>query len=195
MNIDITKINIGEISQVIKRGISSYYLCEEGNIENFVNIKDIQNGVINMEFVERVKIKITNSTKNSQLEVGDLVLAVKGSNYKCGLVDENSEGSYISSNLIAIKLKHQYNSELVLEYLNSSFGQKELNIRASGNFQKSLSIKSILDIEIPIFPKDKENVLVKFFELSKKLVKLNMQELKLRSKLNNEIIGEVLKND
>ncbi len=192
MSTTITKIKLGEISHEIKRGISSYYVGNGGTKEHFVSIKDIQNGIIDMNLVESVDIKATNSTEKSQLEAGDLVLAVKGSNYRSGFVDDKSAGSYISSNLIAIKLKSEYNPKLVLEYLNSSFGQKELKSMASGDFQKSLSIKAILNIEIPIFPKEKKNALIKFFELNNRLIQLNSQELELRSKLNNEIIGEVI---
>ena len=190
----ITKNKFEEVILGVKRGISSYYVGKEGTIEYFVSIKDIKNGIVDMTNVEKVKIKKTNSTKKSQLEVNDLVLAVKGSNYKCGIVDEISKDSYISSNLIAIKLKPEFNPRLMMEFLNSTLGQKELIARASGDFQKSLSIKAILDIEVPVFAREKENALIKFFELNNKLITLNTKELKLRTKLNNEIIGEVLKN-
>ncbi len=177
-----------EIVVTTKRGLSSYYLQKDGAEVSFINIRDVQNGRINAATVETVSVKETGALDKSRIQAKDIIITIKGTVLKAALADESVKGFVISANLIAFKLSDIVLPEIVVAYLNSPKGQKELQSRSAGAVQKALNLKSLLDIRVPVPDKKKQMSLAKYFLLSKKYDELIIREQELRKKINNKII-------
>ncbi|RLG14296.1 MAG: hypothetical protein DRN71_03325 [Candidatus Nanohalarchaeota archaeon] len=177
-----------EIVITTKRGLSSYYLQKEGAEVSFINIRDVQNSRINAATVETVSVKETGALDKSRIQAKDIIITIKGTALKAALADETVKGFVLSANLIAFKLSDEVLPEIVVGYLNSPKGQKELQSRSAGAVQKALNLKSLMDIKIPVPDKKKQMSLAKYFLLSKKYDELTIREQELRKKINNKMI-------
>lgn len=184
----ILKKTLKTISLKIKRGLSSYYNTTEGTIVNLINIRDIQQNRVVLDTVESVSVKETSALENSTIEENDLILTIKGNTFKSAVADKSVKGFVISANLIAFTLDKEINPHIVSAYLNSAIGQKELQSRAGGAVQKALNMKSLLDLEIPILPLNKQQVFSKYLSLSQEYDELLVKEQELRRKINSAIV-------
>jgi restriction endonuclease S subunit len=184
----ILKKTLKTISLKIKRGLSSYYNTTEGTTVNLINIRDIQQNRVVLDTVESVSVKETSALENSTIEENDLILTIKGNTFKSAVADKSVKGFVISANLIAFTLDKEINPHIVSAYLNSAIGQKELQSRAGGAVQKALNMKSLLDLEIPILPLNKQQVFSKYLSLSQEYDELLVKEQELRRKINSAIV-------
>jgi type I restriction enzyme M protein len=170
----------------VKRGLSSYYLQDEGRQVRFINIRDVVDGRINASTL--VMIKETDALAKTRIEPNDVIITVKGSAFKAGMASQNERDAVISANLIAFKLTNEILPELVVAYLNSSKGQQELQTRSAGVAQKFLSERSLLDIPIPVPPMEKQKQLALYLQLSGEYDSLAERERDLRKQINNTIV-------
>src|SRR3989339_1867641 len=184
----ILKKTLKSISLKIKRGLSSYYNDVDGTIVHLINIRDIQQGRVILDTIESVNVKETSALESSTIEENDLILTIKGNTFKSAVADKSVKGFVISSNLIAFTLDKEINPLIVSAYLNSAIGQRELQARAGGAVQKALNMKSLLDIEIPILPINKQQVFSRYLSLSQEYDELLVKEQELRRKINSAIV-------
>jgi len=184
----ILKKTLKSISLKVKRGLSSYYNEAEGAIVHLINIRDIQQGRVILDTIESVNVKETSALESSTIEENDLILTIKGNTFKSAVADKSVKGFVISSNLIAFTLDKEINPLIVSAYLNSAIGQRELQARAGGAVQKALNMKSLLDIEIPILPINKQQVFSRYLSLSQEYDELLVKEQELRRKINSAIV-------
>jgi type I restriction enzyme M protein len=188
----IPKITLYELTTVIKNGLSSYYINAGAVTTYLVNVKDIQNGRINADKVEVVKVKETEALDKNRLEKGDLVVTAKGQNFKAAVAMKDVEGYVISANLIALKLNGHVDPELVAAYLNNPLGQREINARAAGGIVKGLNCKGLLEIPIPVPPIEKQKVLVEYLRLINEYSEVLEKEQMLVDRIRNSIISDIM---
>ncbi|WP_292728673.1 hypothetical protein [Methanoculleus sp.] len=101
--------------------------------------------------------------REALVHAGDLVLTTLGPQFKCAVVDEENDGALISENIIAMTLLPKYSAEYVASYLNSPFGQKELQNRASGmSHIVRISPRVLPGVEVCLPPEGTE---IEVFEL------------------------------
>jgi restriction endonuclease S subunit len=172
----------------VKRGLSSYYVQEEGTQVPFINIRDIVDGRVIADTVSTISVKETPALSKTRIEPQDVIITVKGSAFKAGIASDKEKDAIISANLIAFKLRPEILPELVVAYLNSPKGQQELHARSAGIAQKFLSEKTLLDIAIPIPSMEKQKQLAQYLQLSKEYDMLAERERDLRKQINNIIV-------
>lgn len=188
MSITIPKKELESLIVQVKRGLSSYYIQEKGNQIKFINIKDIVDGKVHPENVDTVYVKETNALAKSRIDVNDIILATKGSNFKAALATEQIKNYVVSANLIAFSLNKEILPDLIVAYLNSSNGQTQLNSIAAGAAQKSLNLKSLMKLKIPVPPLKVQTILAEYFSLSSEYFQLVSREQQLRKKITDSII-------
>lgn len=181
-----------ELAVAAKRGLSSYYIQNNGTMVPYINIKDMNDGKINADTVDRVMIKETGALDKSRIEPNDVIISIKGSVFKAAVADESLKGFVISANLIALKLNDNILPEIVAAYLNSPNGQRELRSKSAGAVQKALNLKSLMSVPIPVPPIEKQRVLAEYFSLSEKHNGLLQKEQEIRKKINNMIIQKCM---
>lgn len=192
-SIQIPRKVLKELVTDIKRGLSSYYLQDEGKMAPLINIRDVSKGTVNTETVAQVKIKETPALKKTRIVPGDIIITVKGSAFKAAVAGLEVRDYIISSNLIAFTINDEILPELVAAYLNSPEGQAQLQARASGIAQKFLNEKALMEMPIPIPPKDKQTQLAIYLSLSRELNFLIEREYELRAQLNDRIIRNIMR--
>ena len=172
----------------IKRGLSSYYVQQIGNEVPFINIRDVSDGIIHVETVEHVKIKETGALEKSRIRPKDVILTAKGSAFKAAVASKEIKDYVISANIVAFTLTNEVLPELVVAYLNSTAGQKELHARSAGIAQKALNMRSLMELKIPVPPMHKQKVLAEYLSLSNEYDIFMQREQELRKKIKNKII-------
>ena len=155
---------------------SESYL-EHGDVP-FVRIENIRGGFdINMDNIIYISNADNARIKNSQLSINDIVLSKVGNSIGFfARVDESIGLCNISENNIGIKLSAYSEEEkhYILTYLNSSYAQKLVLRRTSGNAQPKLNVGDLCYIPIPSFSDN--------FYKNISLLIVNSRKLNLKSK-------------
>ncbi|WP_048198403.1 restriction endonuclease subunit S [Methanocella arvoryzae] len=185
-------MSIGNLVVSVKSGISSYYTNGGDLVVPMVNIKDLQDGNIITRSVDKVKIKDTKLLAKNILSKDDIVVSIKGQNYKAAVAGSEHEGYAISSNLIAFTLNDRILPEIVEAYLNSPYGQRELRARASGSTMPGLNTRTLLEVAVPVPPPDKQASIAGYLRLARERRKLLDREQMILEQLKNTIIGDVM---
>ena len=184
----IQRKELKHLVKQIKRGLSSYYVQQIGNEVPFINIRDVSDGIIHVETVEHVKIKKTGALEKSRIGPKDVILTAKGSAFKAAVASKEIKDYVISANIVAFTLTNEALPELVVPYLNSTAGQKELHARSAGIAQKALNMRSLMELKIPVPPMHKQKVLAEYLSLSNEYDIFMQREQELRKKIKNKII-------
>ena len=184
----IQRKELKHLVKQIKRGLSSYYVQQIGNEVPFINIRDVSDGIIHVETVEHVKIKETGALEKSRIRPKDVILTAKGSAFKAAVASKEIKDYVISANIVAFTLTNEVLPELVVAYLNSTAGQKELHARSAGIAQKALNMRSLMELKIPVPPMHKQKVLAEYLSLSNEYDIFMQREQELRKKIKNKII-------
>lgn len=192
MNNCVERKQLKSFVKQLKRGISSYYLQESGSEFRLVNIGDVREGKINVETVKIARIKETDAVQKSKLQLGDVIITTKGV-FRAAIVDEECKGFVISSNLIAFSLRSEIPPELIVAYLNSPEGQRQLNSMAAGVAQRALNTKSFMDIYIPVPTVEKQMLLLDYLILARQYETFVKHECELREKIKNSIIESYMR--
>jgi restriction endonuclease S subunit len=184
---------LGDLTKTVKRGLSSYYLQGKDVTVSMINIKDIANGRILVDSVDRVLVRETPLLARSRIEPGDVILASRGFNFKAAVADESIRNSVISSNLIALTLSEEVKPELIAAYFNSPLGQNTLQAGASGVTIKGLNPKTLLDILIPLPSLSVQKSLSRYLTLAQEYDDLLRKELELRQKLTDAVVLRIMR--
>lgn len=183
---------LSNITVGLKNGLSSYYLNNGDTSIRLVNVKDIQNGKVNVDSVESIKVKETEALVKNRLNKGDLLVTAKGQVFKAAVAGKELEGYVISANLIALTLNDEINPEIVAAYLNSPSGQRELNAKAAGGSIKGLNAKTLLEVPVPVPAKAKQQALRQYLSLVNEYNDIVERERKLMNGIRDSIIREII---
>ena len=148
-----------------------------------VNFKDLHDGHVDITSLEKREIASKRDPKAERIKVGDVLVAIKGSQFKAAVVDNNSEGYIISSNLISLRLDtSKAIPNIVAAYLNSPMGQHKLGIISKGTAIPSISQIELLRISIPTPPIEQQLALSDYLDsVQAYLTNLRREELITRN--------------
>ncbi len=177
---------------VVKRGLSSYYMHGEDVVVPFVTLKDVQGGKIISETVDRVSVRKTDLLEKSRITQDDVVVTIKGTNFRGALVDERAAGFVISANLVSVALSDEVLPEIVVAYLNSPRGLRELEARAGGATIKGINTKSLLDLPIPVPPIEQQRAFCRYLRAAWEYEDLLKRELELQNGIKEAVIRRVM---
>ncbi len=105
---------IKQISEPLETGLYSSAYGKTGNY--YIRGVDIENGYINPESIYKT-ISLLKSYK-SIVKEDDILVTRIGSIGVCGIVEDSLSGAFYSDNLIRIRIKRIYKSEIYSSYLN-----------------------------------------------------------------------------
>ena len=186
-------VRLGDLTRTVKRGLSSYYLQGDDTTVSMINIKDMANGRIITGTVDRVSVRKTPLLERSRIEPGDVIMAIRGFNFKVAVADDSVKDFVISANLLALTLSDKVQPELIAAYFNSPIGQNMLQSMASGATIKGLNLKTLLDLTIPLPPLSEQANLSHYLTLAREYDDLLRKELNLRQKLSNTIVLRIMR--
>lgn len=189
------EIRLEEITKDVKRGLSSYYLQGCDVEVSMINIKDIANGRIVSETVDRVSVRKTPLLERARIEPGDVVMAIRGFNFKAAVADDSVKDFVISANLLALTLSDKILPELISAYFNSPVGRNVLQSIARGATIRGLNSRDILDILIPLPSLSEQETLSHYLTLARECDDILQKELELRQKLTDAVVLKIMKGE
>ena len=129
------------------------------------------------------------NTKEVLVHTGDLVLTTLGPQFKCAVIDEENDGAPISENIVAMTLLSEYSAEYVASYLNSPFGQKELQNRASGTSHiVRISPRVLPEVEVCLPPESMRSEVFELFRTYYKYERVLSRERETRMKIMDALL-------
>ena len=194
MLIDMEKIKLEDLVSEKIFGIPKYHV-ESGNGTHvqMINIRNLQDGTVVPEPIENCVVKESWDVDESRVARGDVLISIKGSSFKAAVIDNETTGLTISPNLFGIRLNGRLHPEILVAYLNSSDGQKELMKLARGTVVNALSISNLLRLSVPVPPVQTQEVLRVYLGAVREYTKLTRKETTLIEKITATILQENLR--
>lgn len=186
-------VRLRDLTRTVKRGLSSYYLQGDDATVSMINIKDIANGRIDTDTVDSVSVRETPLLEHSRIEPGDVIVAIRGFNFKAAVADESVRNFVISANLIALTFTDEVQPELIAAYFNSPLGQNMIRAKASGATIKGLNSRTLLDILIPLPSFSEQETLSRYLTLAREYDDTLRKELELRQKLTDAVVLRIMR--
>lgn len=178
----------GEVS----RGLSGK-TTNEGKSVPFINIKDLDNGRVDTKNLEKKELPVVKNISRFMAHEGDVLFTVKGPSFKSALVDADSKGRVISSNIISFRVNEEILlPEIVVAYLNSPEGKLELDSIARGIATSSISINNFLELTIPVPSIETQVALKEYLNSVNRYLETLHQEEELVKKIKEYIISSLL---
>lgn len=178
---DSETLELSDVATLIRaQGIRASEKDEEIREYLEAGAVDIQDSceVAEPEKVVRASGKSISQAEQQRLKPGDLIIAIKGSVGKVGLVPETAGDNWIAgqSYLIARPNRNKIRPEVLLMYLQSELGQSLLESRTTGSTIKMIPTKDIRSLPV-IMPDANEQASIaesfeKIIENSNRIKKL-----------------------
>ena len=151
--IPFTPTAMGDLTDSVNRGLSSSYLKDDGIPVRLIKAKDIgDDGLLDVESIDHEWVKSPRDIDKARVRKGDVIVTLKGTNFKAAIVTDDIANLVISANLIALRPNHRILPEVLVFYLNSSEGQQELQKRAGGSGIQSLNQNFLMEVPVPVIP-------------------------------------------
>jgi len=176
-------------------GVSSYYLKpEEGDpaLEiPFINLGDIVEGTINPETIKTTRVRKTEKMESDTVLPGDVVLTLRGPPFRTAVADGDVAGAAFSANLVVLRCSDQIRPEILAAWLNSPTGQRALATRAGGSTLMGISLKELLQIEIPVPPMAKQDLLSRYLALKTEHTRILRKEQALLDSIVSSMMNSL----
>ncbi|MCX6909138.1 MAG: restriction endonuclease subunit S, partial [Verrucomicrobia bacterium] len=99
----------------------------------------------------------------TQLELGDIVMSVRGTMGKIGLVDENYVGANITANLLRLAPdKHRVTGEFLRWFMRSKYFNEALNSSAPQTTIKTITMPQLTKLRVALPPKPEQYKICNF---------------------------------
>jgi len=117
-----------------------------------VEVKDIQNGKIDVDSVKNTTIEIDSEYERSRLKTGDIVIAIRGTIGRVAIVPESLNGANITRDVARIRVDDVHKRDYIYYYLTSKVAEDHLRNNNIGQAVKGINIKELK--KLPIFIPD-----------------------------------------
>lgn len=148
-----------------------------------IEVKDIQNGKIDVNSVKKTTLEIESEYKRSRLKTGDIVIAIRGTIGRVAIVPEILNGANITRDVARIRVDNKHIRDYIYYYLTSKVAEDHLRDNNIGQAVKGINIKDLK--KLPIFIPDSIEEVTKInliFKTSNKLI--NITKLLIENKKN-----------
>lgn len=116
----------------------------------FLNISNIEQFNFKLEDIKFISNDVHENLKKSQLECGDILLTITGTIGDAVVVPSNFGKANISANIVAIRLKEEYNPYYLCTFFNSKYGKMQTKGSSKSNVWANLGVQQVKEIEVPI---------------------------------------------
>lgn len=186
-------VTIEEISK-LKSGTTPEHNEEKKNKDDvfFIKSADVKRFGINLKTVSFISLEKHKKQKNSKIISNDILLTNTGKYMGfCSLISEDIKEANINQNIIRIRLNEKedrINPYILTAFLNSKFGQIEIESILTLTGQKYLSSTKFYDFKVPIIP---ENIAKYITDQIKKIYELDDKSIKLIEKARSIVYNDL----
>jgi len=168
-------------------GMSSYYLKPkdgDSTVEiRVINLGDIADGTINTEAVRIMRVKNTRKLETDIVQEGDVVLTLRGPPFRAAVA--------VSANLVGLRCSDRLRPDLLAAWLNCSAGQRALTARAGGSTLMGLSLRELLQVEVPVPPMAQQELLSRYLALAAEYSRILKKEQRLQDSTVNAMMNSL----
>lgn len=169
----LQKVKLKEIAEVFRGKSILKKDTSLGNI-SVLNISNIENGEIdydNMDTIDEEERKV----KRYELISGDVVLSCRGTAIKSAVFQSQDKIIIASANLIVIRSREQVEGEYIKLFFESPVGIAIIKSFQRGTTIMNINHADIMEMEIPLIPKAKQEAMIKQyndeFKVYKEIIK------------------------
>jgi restriction endonuclease S subunit len=187
---DIAELILGHTFRVSPRGVN-----KSGDLFSLVQVRDIStNGELLLNQLETISHKFSKSI--DLLERGDLIFCPREHKLVAALVGDEIHNTVISAPLILIRVHCQQTvkPEYLQLILNSNLIQRKLTQLLVGTSILTLQKSDLEEIELPIPPIDKQDLLARIYNYSKQERKLRDSLYELKNMEREAIVNQSLES-
>jgi len=122
----------------------------------FISIKDVRVGYVDFSGVEEIPVDDEEKAARYCVQEDDVVVTLRGSSFRAGLVKNLPENSLINSNLAYIRLKKggPISPMVLCAWLNSPEGKTEAELLQHGSGILSISISDLKTMPVSVPSQD-----------------------------------------
>ncbi len=139
-----------------------YGLSLSGRAEGEVGFVNVQHLLKNGEITPFPEVFLNDSPDGKLLEPGDILLARSGSVGRVAMVSREFSGFAFGSFCLRLRMQPQSKlmPEFVVQFLNSRFGQRQIQLLKTGSIQMNINSRQIQDIAVPHLELTRQSELV-----------------------------------
>ncbi|ENT2993788.1 restriction endonuclease subunit S [Raoultella planticola] len=157
-----------------KGGNISYGIVQPGQHQDdgigIIRVNNIQNGEISVVDVLKVSHDIESKFSKTRLEGGEVLLTLVGSTGLSAITTKDLHGWNVARAIAVIKPSDEISAEWIHICLQSPYTKYFLDSRANTTVQKTLNLKDVKEIPLPIPPIEERMNLEKiYFDLENKI--------------------------
>jgi type I restriction enzyme S subunit len=188
-------VNFGDVFNIIYR-YPSYYGIEyiENGVPEIRGELLLEGGAVERDFSKYRFISEDTSSNfpKTVLKEGDIVMSVRGTIGKIGLIPSWLDGSNITANLIRLSPNSEIITGAFLKYLmRTERFKQELNRCSPSTTIKTIKVPSLSSIQIPLPPLDTQHQIVIILEKAEETKKLRAQADELTQQLLQSVFLEM----
>jgi len=158
-----------------------------------IKTKDIdEHGRIISATVDTETVKDSLAVENCRLVPGDIVISLRGINFKVAIVNEEVRDFVINANLVALSPHPTIKPEIIAFFLRSTIGSQIMQKLATGGSLPSLRIKHLLGIEMFVPPFKKQEELSACIRKLEEYSFLLEEEKRIISQLSDSIVSDLM---
>jgi type I restriction enzyme S subunit len=142
-----------DISILITKGSSpqcqGFEYCDKGIL--FIRSQNIGNGKLDLGEIKFLAEDFNKKEKKSILKENDLLINIVGASIgRAAIANASLKGGNLNQAVCIVRLKDEYNSNYVMNYLFSNMGQRQLDCQKKDIVRANLSLTDIGNLSIPI---------------------------------------------
>ena len=121
----------------------------ETSIIPYIRATDVKNLKVNVDGAAKITKDIHQGIQNYQLKKDDVVITIVGTIGGVGILEKEVEVCDFTENIARVRMKDEnVLSRFLLHFLDSEFGQMQMDRFSVGSLQYKLSLKSCRNIEV-----------------------------------------------
>lgn len=157
--------------------ITSRDLSQDETGVKVINMSDVQNGEIDIEALSYYTIPNNARVEAYRVQVGDLLISVRGSALKIAVVPEHEGDILVSQNFIGFRPNAGTDVKYLKAYLESPLGQYLLQLCQSGTSIPTIKSKDLEKLPVKLIDDMKGYRVIERFECKKQEINQRLREL------------------
>jgi type I restriction enzyme, S subunit len=119
----------------------------------FIRSQNVHSGRLDLSDVVYISDEIHNKMKGTHVKPNDVLLNITGASIgRSCVAPETIKTANVNQHVCIIRLSDDYNPEFLSQYINSYFGQYQINAFQAGGNRQGLNFEQIADLQVPAPP-------------------------------------------
>lgn len=188
---NLEKVKLKDIAEVFRGKSILKKDTSLGNI-SVLNISNIENGEINYMNMDTIDEE-ERKAKRYELISGDVVLSCRGTAIKSAVFETQDKTIIASANLIVIRPKERVRGEFLKLFFESPVGLAIIKSFQRGTAIMNINYADIMEMEIPLVPKAKQEAMIKQYNDEFKIYKETVKKAEEKwSNIKENIYNELI---